>query len=82
MQVIDTGVQLGPYAIYYQPWQFSSLDPLFSDVRMKYSAVQASINAATQNPAYSNYVGTYAFQVRAVPIADFGVFNRVRKRKQ
>ena len=75
MQVIDTGVQLGPYAIYYQPLQFSSLDPLFSDVRMNTQQFRVQINAATQNPAYSNYVGTYAFQVRAVPIADFGVFN-------
>lgn len=75
MQVIDTGVQLGPYAIYYQPLQFSSLDPLFSDVRMNTQQFRVQINAITQNPAYSNYVGTYAFQVRAVPIADFGVFN-------
>jgi hypothetical protein len=75
MQILDTGVQLGPYAMYYQPLLFQSLDPLFSDVRMNTQQFRVQINANTQNPAYSNYIGTYTFQVRAVPIADFGVFN-------
>ena len=75
MQMLHTGVGLGPYAMYYQPLLFQSLDPLFSDVRMNTQQFRVQINANTQNPAYSNYIGTYTFQVRAVPIGDFGVFN-------
>ncbi len=75
MQVLNPTVQLGPDSIYFQPLSFHSTDPFFSDLRMDTTQFQVQINATSTNFAYQNYAGTYTYQVRAVPIADFGVFN-------
>ena len=75
MQVLTTGAQLGPDSIYFQPLSFHPTDPYFQDLRMNLAQIQVQISATSTNTAYPSYVGTYTFQVRAIPIGDFGVFN-------
>ena len=74
LRIVDTNVSLGPYAMSRQPLTIRPLDPLFPDVRMNSKQFKVEITAAAPNSG-NTYVGTYTFQVRAIPIIDFALFN-------
>jgi hypothetical protein len=70
-----TGIGLDPFSLYQNPLLIHPYDPLLPDVRMNVTNVAVSITTATTSPGYSNYISTYTFQVRAIPVSDFAVFN-------
>ena len=69
------GVELDPYAIELNPLKFHTVDPLFPDLRMNTQDVIVSNIVTSTKAGTSNYISAYTFQVRAMPVSDFALFN-------
>ena len=69
------GIELDPYAIELNPLKFHTVDPLFPDLRMNTQDVIVSNLVTSTKAGTSNYISAYTFQVRAMPVSDFALFN-------
>jgi hypothetical protein len=68
-------LSFAPNIMYALPLQFHPQDPLFPDMRMNVREINVKIEAQASATVASNYVSTYTFQVRAIPVSDFALFN-------
>jgi len=71
----DSGVNLDPYNLYPTPLLFHRNDPMFPDVRMQVRQFNVGVSSDSTKSGLPNYDSHYTFQVRALAITDFAVFN-------